>query len=294
MAPVIQSARPHERDSSAVWRRGRRPANLRAMLQFISQGQRLAYDDIAPEGTGRGTVALVHGFASNRTENWRRLGWYAAFSRAGFRIVALDLRGHGQSDKPHDPQLYQREALASDILALLDAAKVPSCILMGYSLGAHLSLAAALAAPERIDKLILGGVGGRLMAPPPPPPAMSLGAALLIEDPSGITDPIQQGFRRFADAQGDDRAALAACSQGVAMGRGAPDLGHLTTPTLVAAGANDSLAGDPADLAAHIKDARAVALPGCDHFSAIPHALFRAAVFDFLDDFDAGDDFVFE
>ena len=52
---------------------------------------------------------------------------------------------------------------------------------------------------------------------------------------------------------------------------------------LVVAGARDELAGDPHELAAIIPGARAVAVPGCDHFSAIPHALFKAAVFDFLD-----------
>jgi pimeloyl-ACP methyl ester carboxylesterase len=55
-------------------------------------------------------------------------------------------------------------------------------------------------------------------------------------------------------------------------------------PVLVVAGARDALAGDPEELAAAIPGARAVTLPRCDHFSAIPHALFKASVFDFLDD----------
>jgi len=57
----------------------------------------------------------------------------------------------------------------------------------------------------------------------------------------------------------------------------------LKVPVLVGAGANDELAGDPEDLAKVFPDGRAVTIPGCDHFSAIPHALYKATVFDFLD-----------
>ena len=57
----------------------------------------------------------------------------------------------------------------------------------------------------------------------------------------------------------------------------------LGVATLVVAGARDDLAGDPQALADVIMGARAVSLPGCDHFSAIAHGLYKAAVFDFLD-----------
>ena len=54
-------------------------------------------------------------------------------------------------------------------------------------------------------------------------------------------------------------------------------------PTLVVAGSRDALAGDPKGLADHIRGAKAVSVQGCDHFNAIPHALLKATVFDFLD-----------
>ena len=57
----------------------------------------------------------------------------------------------------------------------------------------------------------------------------------------------------------------------------------LQVPVLVVAGARDELAGDPESLARAFGDGRAVTLPGCDHFSAIAHALYKASVFDFLD-----------
>ncbi|HEY0104624.1 MAG TPA: alpha/beta fold hydrolase, partial [Rhizomicrobium sp.] len=89
------------------------------MATFPSGGLTLAYDDIGGRGEGRPMI-LVHGFATNRAENWRRLGWYGALERRRTRAVALDLRGHGESAKPHDPSAYGRENMAGDILALMD------------------------------------------------------------------------------------------------------------------------------------------------------------------------------
>ena len=63
-----------------------------------SDGLSVSYDDIAPEGYER-AILLVHGFASNRNEGWKRTGWYAALERRRFRVIALDQRGHGQSGK---------------------------------------------------------------------------------------------------------------------------------------------------------------------------------------------------
>lgn len=258
------------------------------METFRSDGLNLAYDNIPPaEGLGA-AVLLVHGFASNRNENWRRLGWYAALERAGYRTIALDLRGHGQSDKPHEPQAYARARLAGDVLALIDHLDLPRVHLVGYSMGAQVALAAALAAPQRIDHLVLGGIGGRLLGEgrARPAPQMSLPDALLAEDPSAITDPIQRGFRAFAELQGEDRAALAACAQARGEGTTRQTLEGLSTPTLVVAGERDELAGDPHGLADAIPGAKVITLPGCDHFTAIPHALFKSAVFDFLEGYD--------
>ena len=107
--------------------------------------------------------------------------------------------------------------------------------------------------------------------------------ALTTDDPGSITDPTLRGFRQFADNQGEDRLALAACSQGRGGAAGADAIWGLNVPTLIVAGSRDELAGDPQALADAIPGAKSVTLPACDHFSAIPHALFKAAVFDFLE-----------
>ncbi len=254
------------------------------MATFHSGGLTLAYDDITPAGPVLGTVVLVHGFATNRAENWRRLGWFGSLERKGYRTVALDLRGHGESDKPHNPAAYGRDQMTGDIVALIDHLKLGRVDLLGYSMGAHLSLAVALDAPGRINNLVLGGVGGRMLTSDPiSQTSMTMAEALTTADPSVITDPTLRGFRQFAENQGEDRLALAACSQGRGGSPGADALWGLAVPTLVVAGSRDELAGDPQALADAIPGAKAVTLPACDHFSAIPHALFKAAVFDFLE-----------
>ncbi|HSM97098.1 MAG TPA: alpha/beta hydrolase [Rhizomicrobium sp.] len=248
------------------------------MAQFQSGGVSIAYDDV---GSGGRPIILVHGFASNRNENWKRMGWYGALERRRMRFVAFDARGHGESGKPHAPEAYGRDVLAGDIFALMDHLDVQRADLLGYSMGARISLAAALAKPERVGDLMLGGIGGKLFDPPPPGTPMA--DAMNAPSIDAISEPLLKSFRQFADEQGEDRQALAAFS----LGRGAAftreEVSPLRAHTLVVAGARDELAGDPEELAAVIPGAKAITLPGCDHFSAIPHALFKAAVFDFLD-----------
>jgi pimeloyl-ACP methyl ester carboxylesterase len=242
----------------------------------------LGYDDVGPRGAPD-TVVLLHGFSSNRNENWRRVGWLGAFERRRVRAIAFDLPGHGESDKPHDPAAYRIDVLTADVVAALDALEVPSATLMGYSMGARLALAAALARPERFDRLILGGVGAKMFDAPPPGNPMA--DAMEAANVDAIADPLLKSFRMFADEQGEDRQALAAFARARSGGGyDKDDLARLRLPTLVVAGARDALAGSPDELAAEIPSGRSVTLPGCDHFSAIAHALFKAAVFDFLEE----------
>jgi pimeloyl-ACP methyl ester carboxylesterase len=255
------------------------------MATFHSGGLDLAYDDITPEGGATaGAVLLVHGFATSRAENWRRLGWYGAFERKGYRVVALDLRGHGESQKPHDANVYGRDELVGDLVRLLDHVELGRVELMGYSMGARLSLQLALAHPDRVANLMVGGIGGRMFEPPKgAAPTMSMAEAMRAADPEQITEKTLKGFRLFADGQGEDRLALAAFSEGRGVALHRDDLATISAPTLVVAGSRDEMAGDPQGLADVIPGAKAVTLPACDHFSAIPHALYKAAVFDFLD-----------
>jgi pimeloyl-ACP methyl ester carboxylesterase len=252
------------------------------VASFTHDGVTLAYDDIAPAGPAERTIVLVHGFASNRNEGWRRTGWYGAFERRGIRVVGLDQRGHGQSEKLYEPAAYSRENLAGDLLALLDHLDLRRVDLFGYSMGSRTVLAAALAAPERVSNLILGGVGGKLLQPQPRPAGNPMAEALLTEDPDSIAHPMLRSFRHFADEQGEDRRALAAFTGAENPPWDPAAFASLAMPVLVVAGQRDD-GGDPEELARAFPHGHGVTVPGCDHFSAIPHALTKAAAFDFLD-----------
>jgi len=244
-----------------------------------ADGVSIAYDDTGPAGAA--PLLLIHGFSSNRQEAWKRTGWYAAIAQRGQRLIALDLRGHGESGKPHDPAAYSRELILGDINALLDHLGVEWANVFGYSMGARLALKLAMTERERVGYLILGGVGGKLFDPPLPGDPMAV--AMEADSPDSITEPMLRSFRHFADEQGEDRLALAAFIRGRADPITRNDVLAVSAPTLVAAGARDDLAGDPQDLADAIPGAKAVSLVGCDHFNAIPHGLLKATVFDFLD-----------
>jgi pimeloyl-ACP methyl ester carboxylesterase len=254
------------------------------MASFSHQGVTLAYDDIPGAGD---PVLLVHGFTSNRREAWRRTGWYAALQGRGQRVVAMDLRGHGESEKLHDPDAYGAENLASDVIALLDHLGLPRVDLVGYSMGSRVAMAVAEQAPERVSRMVLGGVGGTWAREDVPERNVAgrraIAEAMLSATIDDIAEPTMRSFRIFVDEQGEDPRAMAACALALSTAPTAEALGRITIPVLVAAGSRDRIAGDPQELAQAFPSGVSVTLAGCDHFSAIPHALTKAAVFDFFD-----------
>ena len=129
-----------------------------------SDGLEIAYDDIGSADLK--TVVLVHGFSSNRAEGWKRTGWYAALQSRRERLIALDLRGHGESTRSHDPADYGHARMSNDIVDLMDHLGVGCASLVSFSLGARLALGAAIDHPDRFDHLVLGGAGMRLFDPP--------------------------------------------------------------------------------------------------------------------------------
>lgn len=111
---------------------------------FDSDGVKIHYFD---EGVGT-PVVLVHGFAANSDLNWRRPGMYQRLLDEGFRVITMDLRGHGKSGKPHDPLQYG-EKMVKDVVSLLDYVGLEKAHLVGYSLGGFVTLKAAVLYPNR-------------------------------------------------------------------------------------------------------------------------------------------------
>ena len=114
------------------------------MQTFLSDGVEIAYID---EGAGD-PVILVHGFASNIKFNWIDPGWVSHLRKAGYRVIALDNRGHGESQKLHDLADYGAPIMAQDVRRLMDHLDIPRADVMGYSMGARISAFLGLAAPR--------------------------------------------------------------------------------------------------------------------------------------------------
>ncbi|HSM18849.1 MAG TPA: alpha/beta hydrolase, partial [Hyphomicrobiales bacterium] len=121
------------------------------MASFQSNGVEIAY-----EVTGEGApVLLIHGFASNARVNWRDTMWIKTLVGAGHRVIALDNRGHGQSEKLHDPADYGAEPMAEDARRLLDHLEVGQADVVGYSMGARLTALLAIGHPDRVRRAVL-------------------------------------------------------------------------------------------------------------------------------------------
>ncbi|MCP1471085.1 pimeloyl-ACP methyl ester carboxylesterase [Sphingobium sp. OAS761] len=110
-------------------------------------------------GAGRDLV-LIHGYFSNAWTNWIRYGHAAQLVEAGFRLIMPDLRGHGESGKPHDASAYPHDALTDDNLALIDQLGLTDYDLGGYSLGARTTVR-MLARGATPGRVILAGMGLR-------------------------------------------------------------------------------------------------------------------------------------
>jgi pimeloyl-ACP methyl ester carboxylesterase len=246
---------------------------------------------IAWETVGSGApVVLVHGFASSRVQNWKAPGWYDTLSGAGYRVIALDCRGHGESDKPYDPAFYGHDTMAGDVLAVMAAAGVERARLMGYSMGGFISIHLLMDHPEQIEKLVIGGVGESYLETAAssrdrmadPRVRDEVADALLVEDPATITNPTAKGFRAFADQSGKDRRALAACMRAARRNFTRAELALSTRPVLVVCGEKDELTGAPGPLAAAFADGRAVTVPRRDHMTAVGDKVYKDAALQFF------------
>jgi pimeloyl-ACP methyl ester carboxylesterase len=240
-------------------------------------GLELHYED---RGDGPPAV-LLHGFAANSDLNWVRPGVAGALLDAGRRVIMLDARGHGLSEKPHEPAAYENEAMASDVSALADELDLELFDAVGYSMGAR-TTAFVAGREERVRSAVLGGVGATAFARRPEF-RTAVADALLASDSGAVSgEETARGFRAFADATGADRQALAAVMRaGSTLTAG--DLAAISVPVLIVTGTADDLVGDPEPVAAGIPDARVVRCPG-DHLSAPSEPAFAAAVVAFLAD----------
>ncbi len=254
---------------------------------FDSAGVQIAFLDsgldtpLGPSGSSAALpVLLVHGFASNIAMNWVAPGWVETLKRAGYRTIAFDNRGHGQSAKLYELGDYGAPLMAEDARRLLDHLGIGRAHVIGYSMGARIAAFLALAHPNRVASLVFGGLGINMvrgMAGTGP-------IAHALEAPSidEVTNPTARTFRAFAEQTKSDLKALAACIRSARAPLTAELVGGITCPVLVAVGERDVIGGSPEDLAMLIPGARAFVIPGREHMKSVGDKVFKAEVISFL------------
>ena len=219
-------------------------------------------------------VLMVHGFASSFERNWREPGWVDVLQEEGHQVIGVDLLGHGAAPKPTDPEAY-RDIQVGIEAVLPDDGPVDA---VGFSMGGQLLLRVASHAPERFRRIAIGGVGDNIFSG-----STSEEAATAIEAGQvGETGHEAMGaFARFAQAPGNDPAALAACMRRPQQPVTEEELSGVKVPVLVVLGDRD-FAGPADRLMAALPEARLVTLTGADHFGTPKDFRFIDAVVEFL------------
>jgi pimeloyl-ACP methyl ester carboxylesterase len=245
---------------------------------FDSDGVSIAYVDEGPRVAS--TIILVHGFASSAADNWVNPGWVRVLTEAGYRVVALDNRGHGESAKLYNQEAYATPVMAEDVRRLMDHLGIVRADVMGYSLGARISAFLALHHQRRVRSVVFGGLGINMVRglAGTGPIAAALEAGSLDE----VTNPTAKTFRAFAEQTGSDLKALAQCIRGSRVPITPDMLAQIACPVLVAVGTEDVIGGPAGELAALIPGATALDIPRRDHMRAVGDKVYKHGVLEFL------------
>jgi pimeloyl-ACP methyl ester carboxylesterase len=236
----------------------------------LSTGVTLAYSE---QGARRGApVIFLHGF----TASHRHFDLNLPIFPRGFHVFALDLRGHGDSDKPDC--CYSHADFVADVVAFMDALSLRRASLVGHSMGSLIAHEIAVDFPERVEKLVLMGSAPTAVGSPSTPPLQMLVA--------GLSDPIDPVFVRqfeqsiffgpvpdsFIDtATAETLKIPAAIWQKVVAGITTEDhsaaLAHIRAPTLLLWGDKDTIfsESDQEKLLALIPDSRLIIYPQVGH-----------------------------
>ncbi|HEV8359476.1 MAG TPA: 2-succinyl-6-hydroxy-2,4-cyclohexadiene-1-carboxylate synthase [Candidatus Thermoplasmatota archaeon] len=267
-------------------------------MRVDAAGVALHVDDHA----GRGVpLVLVHGFAGSAA-SWEPV---LPALREGRRVVVPELVGHARSDAPASLAPYRIEAVARQLVAVLDARGIAQADWVGYSLGGRVALTLALAAPQRVRRLVLASCSAGLRDDPER-------AARRAADEVWAERALKEGVQAFVDAwlaqplfatlredpamwERARRERLGHTAQGLAnalrgMGQGATPplwdrLAEVAAPTLLVSGARDAdYVARMRAMAAAMPQARQELVPGAGHaVHAEQPAAFAAVVRKFLD-----------
>lgn len=236
-------------------------------MPFISNdGVRVHYQ---VEGSGQPLV-LYHGLTGSG-DRWRDTG-YVAGLRDHYRLILLDARGHGLSDKPHDPAVYNRRLQAGDVVAVLDDLDIPTAQFWGHSLGGNIALTLGRYQPQRVSALVITGY-----SPFAAEVEETAEMAAWATDLAGGMPSFVAGYEaRHGTLPDDARArwlandglALSACVANMiaeADGRHVHELPQVAQPTLLLVGSLEPFFPRAEEASRLLPQGRFAPLPGLDH-----------------------------
>jgi pimeloyl-ACP methyl ester carboxylesterase len=244
---------------------------------FDSDGVRLHY---TVSGSGFPLVVL-HGWSSSYKDTWVDKGWIDLLTPIR-QVIGLDQRGHGASDKPHEPAAYTPLVMAQDVMNLLDHLGVEKADIFGYSMGGGVAGALLGSHQERLRAVAMGGIGVNFIDPGSDHMAETFAPmieALLADDPSTIPQSPAKTVRDFLASQNMDLKALAAWLATDHFGATSQQLAAVTVPVLVANAEGDV---EGAQVAAKIAGAQFESIPGTNHQTVVPDQRYKDRVLRFL------------
>lgn len=242
---------------------------------FDSNGVPIAYQ---VEGEGE-PVLLTHGFALNGTIQWSMVR--PALVNAGYKVISIDNRGHGQSGKPHDPEQYGQE-MVEDQVRLLDHLGIDKAHVIGYSMGGGITLNLLTQHPDRVHSAAITGAGWNMDAGDEEgwreEFAQALdegrGFELLFErlappDEAGEGGEGTQQMKAFESllTQMNDQKALAAVTRSrvIGMNPTPEEIAEIDTPTILVIGSRDPIIAAAKSLNEARPDMELVEIDGATH-----------------------------
>lgn len=210
------------------------------------------------QGTGK-PILLIHGFTGTSSD-WKNKPLADSLLKNGFKIIVVDLRGNGLSDKPNVPEAYANNAEAKDLKALIHYLGYRKYDAIGYSRGSII-LASLLVLDKKCKRAVLGGMGADFTNPQWPRRIGFYNA--LMND----TIPGYEGFRKYISGKGLDPLVLA-CQQKEQPSTSKEKLGKLKQQILVICGNEDTDNGKGSDLQKLIPNSTFVEIKGNHNTSA--------------------------
>jgi pimeloyl-ACP methyl ester carboxylesterase len=223
-------------------------------------------------------VVLIHGYTGTAEGNWFSNGVAEALAK-NHRVVAIDCRGHGKSDKPHDATKYGKQ-MVKDVVELMDQLKISKAHIHGYSMGGFIVSQLLVMAPERFITASFGGSGV-------PEVEERYKAEVPKDEPGGDHDPQEKEASGKLQTNPDrDAEALAAVRQAWdPRDRGAIDLTKITIPVLAINGEFDMPVAKTHRMQRELKQFTGVVLPGKSHLTAIMQGYIPPLYIDSLVEF---------